>query len=134
MLTDNEVSFETAKLASYKGFNLTTRKAYNLKGGFGNYYDIVGESPFDDSEDDFNFDHLRYPAPTRTELQTWLRETRNLHVNPVPYIESFGLKEITGYYIGPIYHTNGVIQYEGDDNYPTYGKALEAGLQKALNL
>jgi len=69
-------------------------------------------------------------------LQKWLREEHGIHVNPTPYRESADhSNEITGYYVGTIYYTNGDC-YNGveDSNYSTYEEALEAGLQEALKL
>ncbi len=76
------ISLETAKLAKQKGFNKRTYSAYDLKGNFGNYYDIVGEPPFDDDYDQgdiIDFDHLRYAAPFQSELQEWLRG-KGIHI------------------------------------------------------
>ena len=66
------------------------------------------------------------------ELQKWLREQHNIHVNPIPYYESVD-NEITGYYMGEIVRTvHGEKIYLGDDNYASYEEALEAGLIKVM--
>lgn len=69
------IKFETAKLAKAKGFFMIPDMAYNLHGQLGNYYDVVGESPFSDDENDpVDYSSLRYVAPTQSVLQGWLRE------------------------------------------------------------
>ena len=42
-MEEQYITFETAQLSKEKGFNVHVNNAYDLKGEFGNYYDIVNE-------------------------------------------------------------------------------------------
>ena len=71
MITEDYVSFDTAKLMQEKGFNWSTDKQFNLD-------KIVSE---------YNItDRSRYPeryldAPTLQMAMKWLREKKKLYVN-----------------------------------------------------
>ena len=80
-MREQYITFEVAQLAKEKGFNVLVNHAYDLKGEFGNYYDIVNESPFDYEDDHIDYDSLRYSAPTQSLLQKWLREVHQIYVD-----------------------------------------------------
>ena len=80
-MEEKYITFETAKLSKEKGFNVLVNNAYDLKGEFGNYYDIVNESPFDYEDDHIDYDSLRYSAPTQALLQKWLRKVHQIYVD-----------------------------------------------------
>ncbi len=84
-MEDQLITFETAKLAKEKGFKISTYQAYNLTGEIGNLYDIVGESPFEDFEDDnIDYNKLRYNCPSQSLLQRWLYEDHSIFVTVIP--------------------------------------------------
>lgn len=65
------------------------------------------------------------------ELQKWIRDNYDIHINPRPYRESIvpDDREVTGYYVGSIYNWEGKeIAWVEDWNYGTYEEALEMGL------
>ena len=80
-MEEQYITFEVAQLAKEKGFNVPVNNAYDLKGEFGNYYDIVNESPFDYEDDHIDYDSLRYSAPTQALLQKWLRKVHQIYVD-----------------------------------------------------
>jgi hypothetical protein len=80
-MEEQYITFKVAQLAKEKGFNILVNNAYDLKGEFGNYYDIVNESPFDYEDDHIDYDSLRYSAPTQALLQKWLREVHKIYVD-----------------------------------------------------
>ena len=80
-MEEQYITFETAQLSKEKGFNVHVNNAYDLKGEFGNYYDIVNESPFDYEDDHIDYDSLRYSAPTQALLQKWLRKVHQIYVD-----------------------------------------------------
>jgi hypothetical protein len=115
------ISFETAKLAKEKGFNVPCRRYYRGSDI------IISECNFpinSNSSDD------EYSQPTQELLARWLREIYGINVQII-FI----------YWI-----TNKISQYtykifkdseEITDSMPifkTYKKAMEAGLQEALRL
>jgi len=124
-MTEKYITFETAKLAKLKGFNWVTNY----------YYDTTGDLCSQVQKIDWNQskDGI-YSRPTQDLLKKWLREVKNIHVNPVPYNETADRSnEVTGYYVGEIMTTDGKMVSPGDGNYSTYEGALEKGLQIGLN-
>jgi hypothetical protein len=109
------ISFETAKLAHEKGFNIYTSKFYDKHG------DLQVERPsFDLTTNEGNV-----AAPTQSLLQKWLREEKNQFI------------EIEGSYRGDrilevVEYSNVVNICEVCDGFETYEDALEDALLKAL--
>lgn len=117
------VSFNTAKLAKEKGFDISTNKYWC------NYYI---DEPFNKWKllptEELSISFMEFAAPTQSLLQKWLREVHNIHLVIKPRFK--------GDLNNPIvdYSYNGE---KGDRNnifYPTYEEALEVGLQEALKL
>lgn len=80
MITEDYVSFETAKLLKEKGFNDKGRYGYNSEGNV--CEPIVGwkkVSPF-------------YPRPTHQMAMKWLREVHNIDVDIEPAVGMLGVK------------------------------------------
>ena len=104
-MTDQLISFETAKLAKEKGFLELTHKITWV-------------------------DNERYCIPTQSLLQKWLREKHNIDIIIKPYTGDIkGTKtyatDIT------IFGSNKYIKLS---RYDTYEQALEAALFEALKL
>lgn len=115
-IEESLISFETAKLAQEKGFDLKGTKKY-----WCNYY--TGQPinkwkllPFED----LHLNFMEFPAYTQSLLQKWLREIHNIDVrvaNKYRY-----------------YHLVKDQQYFDRKTYDTYEQALEVGLLEGLKL
>lgn len=130
------ITFETAKLAKEKGFDLKTHnyyskdkyeKVFRLKQGYcddywgDNYcfnWNTQGE-PYKPFSKDC------YSAPTQSLLQKWLREVHNIHI-----VVDYFFPDKT--YLFTIYTE--CERIEGSEDYKTYEEALEKGLYEALKL
>ena len=145
-MTDQLISFETAKLAKEKGFDIFT--------DFMNYYDLNGkfeerlcENLDEDSDGDFcpgfNINNptlysnpyyptaIYYPAPTQSLLQKWLREEHNSNIATMPWNSKTWWWQIED--IGN-YDSGFNLKSESDIQYNSYEEALEQGLIEALKL
>lgn len=106
------ISFDTAKLAKEKGFNIWTEYQYVERNG----NIIVSKDHISEIDE---------PAPTQSLLQKWLREVHNIHIEIRKEWED-------GIYLGFEY----LIEEEDGNTqgltYKTYEEALEVGLYQAL--
>tara|TARA_R110000868_G_scaffold76573_1_gene220037 strand:- start:7542 stop:7898 length:357 start_codon:yes stop_codon:yes gene_type:complete len=111
------ISFETAKLAKEKGFEI--EQSY--------YYDKGGET--------WSFhtwtEGLPYPeasfAPTQSLLQKWLREKHDINV--------MGSATVNVWFFHSEYISTGhVITSTSKQSYGTYEEAIEAGLYETLKV
>ena len=156
-MTEDLISFETAKLAKEKGFGenpyLQLYTYYDLKGKLYNEEDCIGTTMGESSvyswSDSVSRDSVKayisgvdysldeyVLAPTQSLLQKWLREVHNLHIY-IDTTSSFdGMETHRSKYkshvkvpFTPFKWTTGHY-YLGD----TYEEALEIGLQEALKL
>jgi hypothetical protein len=131
-MEDTIISFETAKLAKEKGFNIPVRYGvfgikmkltenhgwtYNRKLELRNWNTSNANS---------------YSIPTQALLQKWLREVHKIIIIPLPidsydswYYKIFLPDVISPFFEIPIYL---------DNEFKTYEEALEVGLQEALKL
>lgn len=120
MIEEQYVSFETAKLAKEKGFDIPTRY------GFSERRSLVRV----DTSDNWNQDKELYSRPTQSLLARWLREVHNMCVEV--YSTGYG-------FIWCICDTDsGSFSNETGSNdagaWDTYEDAMEDGLQEALKL
>ena len=138
IIEEQLISFDVAKLAKEKGFNINCHKCYKLD------YPKYGklESCSISYDEDFGwieYNHHRgtdvkiYPesfifVPTQSFLQKWLREVHDIDVIALS-VRFTGYLEI-GYYT---YAVKG-IQPMKNYRFDTYEQALEQGLIEALNL
>ncbi len=83
MITEDYVSFETAKLLKEKGFDVETRGYYPVKG------DATGRL-FANSSSEYNHNHsqVQISAPTLQMAMKWLEEIHHILVVP-DYIYEF---------------------------------------------
>ena len=77
MITEDYVSFETAKLLKEKGFDIALSYFYNSDGRRGyatsyNWNQTTGDFP-------------DYSCPTQALAMKWLREVHGIHINLLPY-------------------------------------------------
>ena len=128
-MTDQLISFETAKLAKEKGFGgkeLTTDYSYQSD------KHILCRIP-ENNKSVFNGDPMNpgngYSAPTQSLLQKWLRETYFIHIVIQVFYSTIG-KEWT-FSVDIFYEGEKVIKLPCED---TYEEALEIGEQEALKL
>ena len=148
------ILFETAKLAKEKGFDELVLYKYSDKGVLyisyttEQYYGIETLEEFIDEECGFtknselpwnNIYRSEYEnekvnivvtAPTQSELQKWIREKHNIHIQ-VWYDNTHNF----GYpYLYKIYDQNNEPVDSDGWYYDNWEEALEEGLQKALKL
>ena len=125
------ISFETAKLAKEKGFNIDTGLAY-----------VVSETLFNNESESYKegdlldtvWEHENFPfirshiafAVNQALLQKWLRITHELHIDCYPFDGVWELLVVT------IDGHN--LAYDTFDVFKTYEEALETGLLEALKL
>jgi len=115
-MTEQLVSFETAKLAKEKGVDFNVEKIYNQNG--------ILVTVFADKS--FVENNNWYLAPTQSLLQKWLREIHNIHV----YAR---LGEGDVYYT--FYFKNGDESSVNELwDFDTYENALEEGLKEGLKI
>lgn len=131
------ISFETAKLAKEKGFNIPTREFYP-------------DQSWTDKEEIFNCTNIGYPEytseidddgfgaitliPTQSLLQKWLREEHKLYLSvdcctyntPERYSANLSGWASEDMFLG--------ILIDGFTIFKTYEEALEEGLVNSLNL
>ena len=120
-MEDALITFETAKLAKEKEFDIKTTHYYLVDEkkhilNISKEYSIEGLN--------WNVRSTRISAPTQSLLAKWFREKHNIHLIAYKNIN------IDGYdwcYIT----TDGITNI---NSYKTYEEALEAGLQEALKL
>lgn len=114
-ITEQLISFKTAKLAKEKGFEviIDSQKSYYNAEGIVRHYNWFNFAEFT----------ILVEAPTQALLQRWLREKHKLHI----YILWYGVYEV--------YMTREKIAPEIiQDGFDTYEAALEVGLNVSLEL
>lgn len=122
------ITFETAKLAKEKGFDLLVNEFYYVDGK-----GVVTKDNGDGDSEYICLNHNKYPyyhsAPNQFLLQKWLREVHKIDV----FCDCIG----GGKYYSVIYDNNII---EGNDKVfeqekeVSYEEALEIGLQEGLKL
>lgn len=124
------ITFETAKLAKEKGFDIMPDKFFDE--GLVKNTSILRMPRCSPHTPEFNYQEIDiYYAPTQALLQKWLREVQLLHIVALPS----KLDDGKWYY-----HRFDLSNLERDsepelvDTYDTYEEALELGLQIALKL
>ena len=131
-MTEQLISFETAKLAKEKGFKIPTRVMYK---GNEKSYGHNNEWGIDEQRLDGKFPYTNqqwYSIPTQSFLQKWLREKHNKHIYLFPLDNGKWGFENNSISIN-LDHIFINYMYEGKE-YNSYEEALEIGLQEALKL
>tara|TARA_R110000764_G_C10959916_1_gene378100 strand:+ start:745 stop:1164 length:420 start_codon:yes stop_codon:yes gene_type:complete len=131
------ITFETAKLAKEKGFDIYCEWSYwegSLTHGVPGYPLALENDKHSDYDRYLSFP--RHLAPTQSLLQKWLREVHNIQLCLQPI---YGGNKVDGKQIGWLCYTP--FQDEDFNKLPsislsqyTYEEALEKGLQEALKL
>lgn len=128
------VSFNTAKLLKETGFDWDSELAYDEEGNIDNSKDYTSNDIFmqEDIESAEENEYPSYLAPTQSLARKWLRENQNLHIIVIPTLHNFwtfkmidlGNDKIE---LPPYYNVD-------DNDYNNYEEALEAALQRVINL
>ena len=132
------ISFETAKLAKEKRFDIEVMTLYNENKEI-KYHPLFNLYNWNQDNPPIN----QYSAPTQSLLQKWLREKHEIHVNPVANF--YNKKKLMGYIYtidkfidnihDGIYYDKEQIHSLGDvQMFETYEQALEQGLLEGLKL
>lgn len=138
-MNETLISFETAKLAKEKGFNLNSPGFYSCDNPssekIGNQLILRDwERWINFGSEDSQEGTMIYSAPTQTMLQKWLREVHNIdiYIFPVYSDSTYSLnRKLLGY--TPIIQSIKIDECNlKTEN--TYESALEVALQKALKL
>jgi hypothetical protein len=124
------ITLETAKLAEKKGFkDFGCQNIWltNAERGFGSELKDILTDIYD-KQNIRNFEK-ELDCPTQSLLKRWLRETKEIYIHVRFYIED-GLKKFS-------YEVHYIENFElklhaCNINFPSYEKALEEALQKAL--
>ena len=138
------ISFDTAKLAKEKGFNIPTRNFYaDFTWKSIEVYSCieVGYNEFTDSmENNHGFGDITL-IPTQSLLQKWLREVHNIEIliNRIPpeavLASKNNGKNILNNYSYYVWSLNNNPRIANKGSFKnTYEEALEIGLQEALKL
>ena len=120
MIEEQYVTFETAKLAKEKGFDIPTRY------GFSERRSLVRV----DTSDNWNQDKELYSRPTQSLLARWLREVHDISVAAY---RTWAMDNSYNYEILVGTDFEKMIREECECD-RTYEEAMEAGLQEALKL
>lgn len=120
------ISFETAKLAKEKGFNIATSHGYYRHGTEEDFRELLLWVNAEEKEPEFGF------APTQALLQKWLREIHSTYVTSLPSYSDNSDKKKHFFEIA----FQNTIKQMGDKfgYFDTYEQALEVGLLEALKL
>lgn len=156
------ITFETAKLAKERGFNIPSHSYYFEDGEFKEfeindtygYYGVeytVNRTEFYNNWNDkmkttkqgdkcFGCDNNpkyleTFSAPIQSLLQKWLREVHNIHINGEVRWNNFNKKElIYEFWIKDMREVKPSTRVHTEPSILSYEEALEKGLQEALKL
>ena len=143
-MEDTRITFETAKLAKEKGFDINGQDVFDLKNNnkIINFKDLAVQEFIEDVETGYRDKALNYLkedinrtddnsdeeyyllAPTQSLLAKWLREKHNIHLIAYKNINIDG-------YDWCFITTDGITNI---NSYKTYEEAYEIGLREALKL
>lgn len=126
------ISFETAKLAKEKGFDIRTKGYYN-NGIYKNTGSEIGQyHSFTNGIPDTN-DNGICLAPTQSLLQKWLREKHQINCEAQSlYDERSGLIKYESCIFSQKFKEEFTLDVKEEDVFLTYEEALEDCLQEAL--
>lgn len=115
-IEEQNITFETAKLAKEKGFEFNVNfGVYDMSGKYHPYmaHWISG---------------VIYPAPSQSLLQKWLRDNHKINIVIIPSFKCYNINYITQY--NEIEDDNIIFELEGLDfkDFDSYEDALEEGL------
>ena len=135
MITEQYVTFETAKLLKRAGFDVPTRGIYRTnRTGEYSFAEYNIKRTTDDLSwnisDGFRYEYL---APTQSLAARWLREIHGIVVDVV--FEPPKRVKDWRYFIGDMEDMVWAGDFiPSDGRYDTYEEAMEAGIEEALQL
>ena len=141
MITEDYVSFETAKLMKEKGFNEYCKSVYHVGSicsvaslGY-HYNEGYGAVVEEKQNSDFGKYDNAISAPTLQMAMKWLREVQQISVEALPdWFDSNHTNIHDGWYCEVRYLTN--MSYDADyfehKKYDSYEKAVEAAIKYCL--
>ena len=146
MISEDYVSFETAKLLKEKGFDVNTFAKYAGKEGVTEeWYDDYRErmikfdwedghliEPLTEPQSQYRVYGDTVPAPTLQMVMKWLRKIHNLEI--YPYHNSPNNRHNSEWWFEIIKYPNSVAEYESgfDEEVDTYEKACESAIKYCL--
>ena len=136
MIEESYVSFDTAKMLKEAGFNVPCRGVYVTdRTGYYEFREYDNKQTTDDlcwnTEDGFQYEYL---APTQALAARWLREVHRTSVDAEFMAPSTNI-DVWQYFIGKMDDMIWPGDFETSERtYATYEQAMEAGLQKAIEL
>jgi hypothetical protein len=143
MITEDYVSFETAKLLKEKGFDEATHQFYKAITYLGTEANSICIKSLDGIEDepfhnsvygvDLNGEDTgEYACPTLQMVMKWLRVVYNLEI--YPYHNSPNNRHNSEWWFEIIKYPNSVAEYECgmDEEVDTYEEACEAAIKYCL--
>lgn len=145
MITEDYVSFETAKLLKEKGFDEYCQSIYDVGSlrsvaSLNCHWDEgYGELIEEKQNSDFGKYDNAISAPTLGVAMKWLREKYKIHICVVPIQASEWLKEYSGLWCIRLYFYNTdnnvgwyMTSYFNGNYFKTYEEACEAGIKYCL--
>ena len=131
MITEDYVSFETAKLLKEKGFNESCEGFYVNSGVLSHTLSNAKNSKWDEDKSTIGY----ISAPTLQMAMKWLRETHKISVEPLPdWLDSNHEDIHDGWYCEIRNLTD--MSYDADyfehKKYSTYEEACEAAIKYCL--
>jgi len=128
------ITFETAKLAKEKGFDIPTPFYYHPHYGlYASSFEYGDEAEVNDNYNSDEWADGYYAAPTQSLLQKWLREKYNIEVELRRHFKSYNIMRICTYIKDEDINTDKDLKGLDFKDFKTYEQALETGLLTALN-
>lgn len=126
-MEETKVTFETAKLAKEKGFNILCESFYDNEGTIYKS-DVYLNEERNNAYSSKSIELCK--APTQSLLQKWFREVHNIDVNPLT--DTFVNKDESFKYVVYVTKSKEIdVEYK---DFNSYEEALEFGLQEAFKL
>lgn len=124
MITEQCVTFETARMLKEAGFDVPCFKQYSERGTIWRC----------DCPENFNKSQCATSCPTQDLAARWLREVHRIVVDTA-FIPPSTVRDTWRYFIGEMDDMVWNGDYvPSDEFYGTYEQALEAGLQEAIKM
>ena len=121
-ITEDYVSFETAKLLKEKGFKEITQ-------GYINADQEVYMRPFQQGV--YELRNKQYPYPTLQMAMKWLREVHNIVIVIEPHKYDY-INEKNSSYIASLWQGDNYYEYITSKDYPTYEETADAAIKYCL--
>lgn len=118
MIQEEYVSFETAQMLKEAGFEYNGEYYYDKHGN-------IEPSLYADNDD--------YPRPTQAIAARWIREVHRVALDIV-FLPPSGEEDEWMYYVEYMDNMTWDVNFASPDKYANFEQAMEAGLQKALEM